>query len=238
MALTYNWIDQVTAKLACATNDLTPFELRKYKVGIELETLLEVNPAALDVVADGLNPGFSLSTLLGLIQCSSFVPEIDLMRAEAMIAAQVLALKEIAPLSVYGAGTAYTLTATPAAVDLAGVGSVDPVLVLNKAGTYRISARVQIRFAGATFAASQEVAIKLRRTNNTAGDLTGGSTAIPSGITSVLTGLLAVVNLPDVIYTTANDDDSITIFASVAVLPGVGTVTVTEASIVAERIGI
>jgi hypothetical protein len=235
MALTYNWIDQVTAKLACATNDLTPFELRKYKVGIELETLLEVNPAALDVVADGLNPGFSLSTLLGLIQCSSFVSEIDLMRAEAMIAAQVLALKEIAPLSVYGAGTAYTLTATPAAVVL---GTTPPVLVLNKAGTYRISARVQIRFAGATFAASQEVAIKLRRTNNTAGDLTGGSTTIPSGITSVLTGLLAVVNLPDVIYTTTNDDDSITIFASVAVLPGVGTVTVTEASIVAERIGI
>jgi hypothetical protein len=235
MALTSNWIDQVTAKLACATNDLTSFDLYKYKIGIEIETLLEVNPAALDVESDGLNPGFNLATLLGLIQCSSYVSELDLRRAEATIAKQNLALKEINPLTVYGAGTAYTLTATPAAVDL---GTTDPVIVLNKAGTYRISARVQIRLAGATFAASREVVTKLRRTNNTAADLTGSSTTIPTGITTTQTGLLAVVNLPDVIYTTTNDNDSVTIFSSVAVLPSAGTIEVTEASIIAERIGI
>ncbi len=235
MALTYNWIQQVTAKLACATSDLTAFELRKYKVGIQLETLLEINPAALDVVSSGLNPGFSLSTLLGLIQCSSYVSEIDLIRAEAMIAQQMLALKEIDPIAVYGSGTAYTLTATAAAVNL---GTTDPVITLNKAGKYRISARLQIRLNGATFAASREVVSKLRRTNNTAGDLTGAITTIPTGITTTATGLLAVITIPDVVYETANDDDSVTIFSSVAVLPSAGTIEVTEAYIFAQRIGI
>lgn len=235
MALTYNWIEQVTAKLACKSDDFTPFELRKYKVGIELETLLEINPSALDVTSDGLNPGFSLTTLLGLIQCSSFVPEIDLMRAEAMIASQILELKEIDPLTVYAAGTAYTLTATAAAV---AFGTTSPVIVLNKAGKYRISARVQMRHVGATYASSREVVTKLRRTNNTAADLTGATTTIPTGITSAVTGLFEVFNIPDVVYETTRDNDSITIFSSVAALPSPGSTEVTEASIFAQRIGI
>lgn len=235
MALTNNWITQVSAKLACKTDDLTPFDLYKYRIGIQLETLLEINPAALDVDVDGLNPGFSLTTLLGLIQCSSYVKEIDLMRAEAMIAQQILALKEIDPLAVYAAGTVYTLTATAAAV---AFGTTSPVIVLNKAGKYRISARVQMRHAGAEYSTSREVITKLRRTNNTAADLTGGSTTIPTGVITATTGLFTVFTLPDVIYETTRDDDSITIFSSVAVLPTAGSTDVTEASIIAQRIGI
>jgi hypothetical protein len=95
-----------------------------------------------------------------------------------------------------------------------------------------------MRHVGAEYSTSREVITKLRRTNNTAADLTGGSTTIPTGVITATTGLFTVFTLPDVVYETTRDDDSITIFSSVAVLPTAGSTTVTEASIIAQRIGI
>lgn len=135
-------------------------------------------------------------------------------------------------LSVIGAGTAYSLTATPAKVDL---GTTDPVLVINAAGTYKIEASATIEYNGATFAAVRTATIKLRRTNNTAADLTGGTKAIKTRIVTTETSTMMVVTWC-VHYTTANSNDSIEIFGSLDVVPSAGSLQVTEATIHAERL--
>lgn len=136
-------------------------------------------------------------------------------------------------LNTIGAGTAYALTATSAAVDL---GTTDPVVTLNKAGTYLLIGRANLQYAGATFAANRTVTLKLRRTNNTAADVTGATTALGTNVTTTVTGTLGTVVIPAVLYTTANTDDAITIFGDVSVIPTAGALNVTEASIMAIRL--
>jgi hypothetical protein len=137
------------------------------------------------------------------------------------------------PLSVYAAGTVYTLTATSAAVDF---GTTDPVLTVNAAGTYAIRGRVKVALNGATFAANRTLTIKLRRTNNTANDVSNSSTTWIVPIVTTLTNTLAIIDLPEVLYTTANANDSLTLFADISVLPTAGTISIDEASIVAVRL--
>jgi hypothetical protein len=132
----------------------------------------------------------------------------------------------------YSAGSAYSLTATAAALVF---GTTQPSITIVAAGTYRIRARVVLKLNGATFAANQTITLKCRRTNNTAGDLANSSTALLTGIVTALTGPLAVVALPDVEYTAAAGD-TLSIFGSVGVIPSLGSLDTTEASIHALRV--
>lgn len=131
------------------------------------------------------------------------------------------------------AGTAYTLTNTSAPLDF---GTSDPKGTVTKAGTYLVLARVNLQLAGATFASSRTVTLKLRRTNNTPADLTGGSTSLATGVTSTATGTLFAGLLPPVFYTTTNIDDQITVYADVSVAPSAGALNATEANIVFIRL--
>lgn len=135
--------------------------------------------------------------------------------------------------AVYAVGTPYTLTATPAAIVF---GTTSPVLVIDKAGTYSLKAQVKVRLVGATFAASQTVAIKASRTNNTSADIANMSTTIKTGIVTTVNIDLPGGALQEGIYTTANLTDSITLFGSVDVLPSAGSVQIVEASIIATRL--
>lgn len=134
---------------------------------------------------------------------------------------------------VYAVGTAYSLTATPAALDF---GTTDPSIVLNKAGTYLLLGRVNVKYTAATFAASRTVTLKLRRTNNTPADLSNGSMTALTDIITTLTYTMGVFNLPPVVVTTANTDDAVTIFGDVSVIPTAGSLDAVEASIVAVRL--
>lgn len=136
-------------------------------------------------------------------------------------------------LSVYAAGTAYSLTNTAAALNF---GTTDPVLTIDKAGTYLLIARAVLDYAAATFAASRAVTLKLRRTNNTAADLTNGSVVVDTDIITTLSYTFGAFALPPVLYTTANLDDAITIFGDVAVVPTAGSLDAVAASIVAVRL--
>lgn len=136
-------------------------------------------------------------------------------------------------LSVYAAGTAYTLTATSAAVDF---GTTDPVLTIDTAGTYLLFTRVNYEYVGATFAANRDVTTKLRRTNNTPADVSNSSSVIGTNIVTTVNGVLEVLTLNPVLYTTTNVNDAITIYADVSVLPSAGSLQITEASIVAIRL--
>lgn len=134
--------------------------------------------------------------------------------------------------TAYSAGTAYSLTATPAALDF---GTTDPSITLSSPGTYRISATANIRYNGATFAANRTVTIKLRRTNNTAADLTGGTDTYTTDVTTTITETFAVAKL-DIIYTTSNSNDAITIFGDVSATPSAGSLDAVSANVVAFRL--
>lgn len=136
-------------------------------------------------------------------------------------------------LSVYAAGTAYALTDTAA---LLNFGTTDPSLTLNKAGTYLILGRVNLKYNAATFADSRTVTLKLRRTNNTPADLTNGSMTALTDIITTLTYTMGVFNLQPVVYTTAVATDIIQLFGDVSVVPTAGSLDAVEASIVAIRL--
>jgi len=77
--------------------------------------------------------------------------------------------------------------------------------------------------------------MKLRRTNNTAADITGGTRTYDTDIltTNTSTFVQAVMTAD---YTTTNTNDSVTIFGSVGTVPGAGSLDVTSCSIRAARL--
>lgn len=134
--------------------------------------------------------------------------------------------------SVEAAGTAYSLTNTAAA---AAFGTTSPSITLDKAGTYAIFASANLLYNAATFAAVRTATLKLRRTNNTAADLTGMTRDVKSGIITLLTYSLPNTTLMG-IYTTTNTDDIISLFANLDVVPTAGSLDLVQASIVAFRL--
>lgn len=136
--------------------------------------------------------------------------------------------------TVYAAGTAYQLTNSAAALTF---GTTSPSLTLTKPGTYLLLARVRADYNAATFAAVRTLSFKLRRTNNTAADVTGAATSFLTQIITILSFSAGSIVVPPALYTTTRTDDAITIFGSVNTLPTAGTVDVTEAEIIAIPIG-
>jgi hypothetical protein len=136
-------------------------------------------------------------------------------------------------LSVYASGTAYSLTNSST---LLNFGTTDPTLVINQAGTYLIMARVRVDYNSSTFAAVRTATFKLRRTNNTAADLTGSSTSAKTDIITALSYTMGIYALPPVFYTTTNTDDSIDLMGMINTVPTAGSLDCVEASIVAIRL--
>lgn len=134
--------------------------------------------------------------------------------------------------SVFSAGTVFTLTDSAAAVTF---GTTSPAITLDKPGTYLITARARFENVGATFAATRPITLKLRRTNNTASDITNGTIVYNTPVITSLTSTLTERNITT-IYTTTNSDDAIALYSHVGTLPSAGTVTIDEASIVAFRL--
>lgn len=135
--------------------------------------------------------------------------------------------------SVYASGTAYDLTGTAAAIDF---GTTDPSLTLPLSGNYLIFSRATVAFSGATFAGNETMTLKLRRTNNTASDVTGASSTQTLPIITTQTNSFGTVVLPPVLYSTQNGNDAIAMYGALSDLPGAGDVQVTEAEIIAIRL--
>lgn len=123
------------------------------------------------------------------------------------------------PQHVVAAGTPYTITATSAAVVLS---TTSPIVTLAASGSYIVRAFANLQYASATFAASRTVTVKLRRTNNTAADLTNGSAVLATGIVTSVTSTFELVELEATTYT-GTTGDVLTIFADVSVVPTGGT---------------
>jgi hypothetical protein len=145
-----------------------------------------------------------------------------------------MAVKKI----VNAAGTAYTLTTSPAAVTF---GTTSPETSLNAAANTKRVLRVRavLELVGAIFANEASVTLQLYKTS--------GSSGTPSSITGSVTVFkvpananadsrtLAVIDLPVVVYTiSASKPDEIALYASISELPTSGSIKISEAQIVVE----
>ncbi len=135
--------------------------------------------------------------------------------------------------TAYGAGTAYAFTNTAAAI---AFGTTSPAITLTSAGTYLLFGQVNLAYNAATVVA-ETATIKIRRTNNTAADLSP-VVVIDLPVSTALTNTYGLVPIPPVIYTTAATTDAVTLFGNVSAGLGAGTIDATAigTSIVAVRI--
>lgn len=134
--------------------------------------------------------------------------------------------------TAYSSGTAYTLTTSSAKVDF---GTTDPQVTIPAAGTYLIYTNLKIEYAGLTTALNN-CSFKLRRTNNTASDLTNATTTFNVPALTLATGTGGDVDIPVIIYTTANNNDVIELWGNRSGGLTLGSLNVGEASVVAVRI--
>ena len=135
--------------------------------------------------------------------------------------------------TVYAAGTAATIPATAAQLNF---GTTDPGITVSTAGTYLVYAGADLKLTGYSNDTIQTVTFKLRRTNNTAADLTAASETVTVPVSTTVTLPDIQVTVPPVVYTTANTDDIIHFFGGVGDTPDAGTLTSTSAYIVLQRI--
>jgi len=135
--------------------------------------------------------------------------------------------------TAYGAGSAYSFTNTAAAIDF---GTTDPAIVLTAAGTYLLLGQVNLAYNGATVVA-ETATIKIRRTNNTAADVSAVVVLDLPAATTV-TNTYGIFQIPPVVYTTTNTDDALALFGNVSAALGAGTIDATAigTSLVAMRI--
>ncbi len=130
------------------------------------------------------------------------------------------------------AGTAYTLTATSAAV---AFGTTSPIITFSNAGTYWVSCDIQYSYVGSTFAANRQFDAKLRRTNNTPADVSGSTFSEFVPVMTTITNAGPHTHIGPVLYSTAGTTDTIQVFADISTLPSAGTVTVSACTITAMR---
>lgn len=128
-------------------------------------------------------------------------------------------------ISAYAAGSAYSLTATPALLDF---GTTDPSITLTANANYRLTGGCVIQYNGATFAANQTVTIKLRKTSGTAADVTNAVRGIITEVITTGTKHFAIVELPPVTYSTTTAD-VIQLWGDVAATPSAGSLDVVSA---------
>jgi parallel beta-helix repeat protein len=133
-----------------------------------------------------------------------------------------------------GTGTAYTVTATAAAVDM---GTTDPLCTIAYGAKYKLKAKFTLSFNTAAFDGNRTITMKLRRTNNTAADIAGSTRTLATG-TRTLEGFVEFVT-PEVIYSTVNSTanstaDTIAPYIDVSALPATGTATVVGCEVIWE----
>ncbi len=129
--------------------------------------------------------------------------------------------------SAYAAGTVYSLTATPALIDF---GTTDPSITITSPGRYLIHAGAALKYTGATYAGAQTATVTVRRTNNTAADITSATRTIQLEIVTTITGNAGMASVPPVVYQ-ATAGDILQVFGSVSATPSAGSVDVTSAEI-------
>lgn len=135
-------------------------------------------------------------------------------------------------IATYGSGT-FTFTSFGSLNALA-LHPTPPSVVLPGAGTYLLFARVKFNGAGGcTFSSGQTLTTQIHSiTNLTA---VPNTTRVFAPVCTTLTGTLAEITFPVVAYI-ATGSDVLALYASLSAASDAGTVTCTEADIIAVQI--
>jgi len=135
----------------------------------------------------------------------------------------------------YGTGTGYDLTTTSAKIDFTGTGSTDPSITLTSPGTYLILSNVSVDYVALTTLAVTTCNFKVRRTNNTAADLTNAFANFKVPVITLLTQTAGDADIQAAIYTTTNSNDVLELWANRGAV-SVGSIRINQAWIAAIRI--
>lgn len=187
-------------------------------------------PAGSGASLTGITGGQVANTPAGSIAATDVQAALNELDTEKLTSATVATATT--PLATYAAGTAYSLTASDAAVDF---GTTDPTIEFVTAGTYLVHGRALLKYNGATYAGNETATLHLQRTNNTPAAITNATTTAALRIITTITDTVGVMPMPPVIYT-AGAGDIITIYGAVSATPAAGSVDCTEASVVAIRL--
>jgi hypothetical protein len=138
-------------------------------------------------------------------------------------------------ITAYGSGSSYPVTDTYAAVVM---GTTSPSITIDSPGTYLIRGYVRLHQDAVTHAApGRDFFATVRRTNNTAADIPSAN--IAWGLRPEATAVsetVGMMQLPEVVYTTTNSDDVLTLFVKVSALPTTGVFSISGAQIIAHRL--
>lgn len=136
--------------------------------------------------------------------------------------------------SVYASGTAATLGTSSALLDF---GTTDPSLTLTGTGKWLLFVTVVLEYAAWNSNAAKAVTLKVRRTNNTAADVTNCTTTVTVPLNAgAITGTAYVVTLPVVEYTSSGSGDILQVWGTAAAPVSSGTITASACSLVAAKI--
>lgn len=141
------------------------------------------------------------------------------------------------PQSIYGSGAVYEMAIATANLTM---GSGATTLTLAGAGKWLLFAQANVKFLSVTWAANHTLELHLRRTNNTAADLTPTMTMTTPIITTI-TDTFGLFSLPAIPYVPAQAGDIIELWGSISALPdntaaGTHAVQVTQTALVALQI--
>jgi hypothetical protein len=134
------------------------------------------------------------------------------------------------PLTVYGDGAVYPITAAQLAIDM---GTTDPSLIVTVPGTYLIFSKVKIRNNAVATVPGQVVTINLCKNGVAIAKATAAwvCPAVVNGADYFLADLV----LPPVRFTTAVATDVVALYAGASAVSA-GAYNVSEAEIVAQRL--
>lgn len=128
-------------------------------------------------------------------------------------------------ISSYAVGGSQALTNSPAQL-------LSLSVTLTEAKTYLLIPTVRFDFSVATFAGSETITAKLRRTNNTPGDISDSVAEAETGVQTAETKTAPFPGIPAVTYT-ATAGDIVQLYGSLSDTPYSGAVNAVEGSIVA-----
>lgn len=132
--------------------------------------------------------------------------------------------------NVTASGTAYTLTTSTVQVDF---GTTDPIITITQPGTYVMKAVIQVDAVAATVGTTQNLDIRMRRTNNTAADVDQMIIDLqPLTAQTVTVGTWTM----EQVYTTLNNNDVIGIFGGLSAALGAGSMQVKKAILIATKV--
>lgn len=136
------------------------------------------------------------------------------------------AAQTVLPLTTfYGVSGSQNLTNAAAQI-------LSSTITLAATQTYLLFATARFGYVGATFPANQTLTVKIRRTNNSAADITNAVSVQVLAIVTTITYGIAEISIPLVSYS-ATATDILQIYASLSATPSAGNVQAVECSLVA-----